>query len=62
MLLNARLTQTKYDPHAVKNRAVWQYRVSFKHHGAAARAAGLKKRLWDTLVGDDSEFIAWAFA
>ena len=62
VLLNARLTQTKYDPHAVKNRAVWQYRVSFKHHGAAARAAGLKKRLWDTLVGDDSEFVAWAFA
>ena len=62
VLLNARLTQTKYDPHAVKNRAVWQYRVSFKHHGAAARAAGLQKRLWDTLVGDDSEFTAWAFA
>ena len=62
VLLNARLTETKYDPHAVKNRAVWQYRVSFKHHGPAAKAAGLKKRLWDTLVGDDSEFTAWAFA
>ena len=61
VLLNARLTTAKYDPHAVKNRAVWQYRVSFKHHGAAARAAGLKKRLWDTLVGDDSEFVALAF-
>ena len=61
VLLNARLTKTKYDPHAVKNRAVWRYRVSFKHHGPAARAAGLKKRLWDTLVGDDSEFAAWAF-
>ena len=60
VLLNARLTKVKYDPNAVKNRAVWQYRVSFKHHGAAARAVGLKKRLWDTLVGDDSEFVAWA--
>ena len=43
-------------------RQVWQYRVSFKYHGPAARAVGLKKRLWDTLVGDDSEFVAWAFA
>ena len=45
VLLNARLTETKYDPHAVKHRAVWQYRVSFKHHGPAAKAAGLEKRL-----------------
>ncbi|KAH8051323.1 hypothetical protein JL720_15194 [Aureococcus anophagefferens] len=42
------LTTTKYDPSAKK------YRVSFKHRKAEAAALGLKKRLWDTLIGGDS--------
>ncbi|KAH8053258.1 hypothetical protein JL720_14739 [Aureococcus anophagefferens] len=69
------LTTTKYDPSAKKFRAVWQspsvsvrehtktlfyrYRVSFKHRKAEAAALGLKKRLWDTLIGDDSAFVRW---
>ncbi|KAH8056772.1 hypothetical protein JL721_9890 [Aureococcus anophagefferens] len=39
-----------------------RYRVSFKHRKAEAAALGLKKRLWDTLVGDDSAFVRWDMA
>jgi hypothetical protein len=36
--------------------------VSFKHRKAEAAALGLKKRLWDTLIGDNSEFVRWDMA
>ena len=36
--------------------------MSFKHRKAEAAALGLKKRLWDTLIGDDSEFVRWDMA
>ncbi|KAK7242500.1 hypothetical protein SO694_00017220 [Aureococcus anophagefferens] len=54
--IRGRLTTTKYHPSAKK------YRVSFKHRKAEAAALGLKKRLWDTLVGDDSAFVRWDMA
>ena len=36
--------------------------MSFKHHKEEAAALGLKKRLWDTLIGDDSAFVRWDMA
>ena len=36
--------------------------MSFKHRKAEAAALGLKKRLWDTLIGDDSAFVRWDMA
>jgi len=59
--IRGRLTKVKYDP-SVQNRSAWSYRVSFKHHKAEAEALGLKKRLWDTLVGDDSKFVSCTLA
>ena len=59
--IRGRLTKVKYDP-SVQNRSAWSYRVSFKHHKADAAALGLKKRLWDTLVGDDSKFVSCTLA
>ena len=59
--IRGRLTQVKYDP-SVQNRSAWSYRVSFKHHKAEAADLGLKKRLWDTLVGDDSKFVSCTLA
>ena len=41
---------------------IYRYRVSFKHRKAEAAALGLKKRLWDTLIGDDSAFVRWDMA
>ncbi|KAH8060539.1 hypothetical protein JL722_4643 [Aureococcus anophagefferens] len=55
-----RLTEVKYDP-SVQNRSAWSYRVDFEGHEADAAALGLK-RLWDTLVGDDSKFVSCTLA
>jgi hypothetical protein len=40
----------------------WSYRVDFEGHEEDAAALGLKKRLWDTLVGDDSKFVSCTLA
>ena len=57
-MLKAQLTKIKYDPRSIKWKAVWRYRVEIDEDDADdARAFGLKRRrLWDTLIGDDSRF------
>ena len=59
--IRGRLTEVKYDP-SVQNRSAWSYRVDFEGHEEDAAALGLKKRLWDTLVGDDSKFVSCTLA
>ena len=59
--IRGRLTKVKYDP-SVQNRSAWSYRVDFEGHEEEAAALGLEKRLWDTLVGDDSKFVSCTLA
>ncbi|EGB02209.1 hypothetical protein AURANDRAFT_69095 [Aureococcus anophagefferens] len=59
--IRGRLTKVKYDP-SVQNRSAWSYRVDFEGHETEAADLGLKKRLWDTLVGDDSKFVSCTLA
>ena len=57
-MLKAQLTKIKYDPRSIKWKAVWRYHVEIDEDDADdARALGLKRRkLWDTVIDDDSRF------